>query len=73
MTNSTRRFSASLSLLLLVTLLGAVPPAEVRGGHLPSSTVVTLAGSFQDQIGCPGVWQEACPATQLSYESVPAS
>ena len=36
----------------------------------PSS--VTIAGSLQDELGCPGDWQPDCAATHLDYDAGPA-
>ena len=30
---------------------------------------VALVGSLQDELGCPGDWDPACPATELSYDA----
>jgi pullulanase-type alpha-1,6-glucosidase len=38
-------------------------PAVVEG---PNS--VTIAGSLQDELGCPGDWQPDCASTHLGYE-----
>lgn len=32
-------------------------------------TSVTLAGSFQDELSCPGDWQPECAATGLTYDA----
>jgi len=31
-------------------------------------SAVTIAGSLQEELGCPGDWQPECAATQLSYD-----
>ena len=41
---------------------GAADPA----GAAPST--VTIAGSFQSELGCPGDWQPECPLTQLTLD-----
>ena len=49
----------SVVLVAFVLLLGAAPAqAQER--------VVTLVGSLQSELGCPGDWQPECPATQLT-------
>ena len=32
-------------------------------------TTVTVAGSFQDELGCPGDWQPECTATNLTFDA----
>ncbi len=45
-----------------VGLAGGVP---ARADHTPVPDTVTLAGSLQSELGCPGDWQPGCPATHL--------
>ncbi|GAB4521208.1 MAG: pullulanase-type alpha-1,6-glucosidase [Anaerolineae bacterium] len=53
-----RRLSLLLSILLLaVSVVGAQPET------------VTLAGSFQDEVGCPGEWQPECADTQMTLNA----
>src|SRR5918992_4589907 len=47
----------------VVAFLAAVAPAQAN--HTPSPTTVTLVGSLQSELGCPGDWQPECPATVL--------
>ncbi len=42
-------------------LLLTVPSA--LGSHTPPPTGVTIAGSLQSELGCPGDWDPACAAT----------
>lgn len=42
--------------------------AEVSSGPSGGPASVTLAGSFQSELGCPGDWQPECVATQLRYD-----
>lgn len=42
-----------------------VPPTAAVAADL----VVTAAGSFNSEIGCPGDWQPDCQAAQLSKRS----
>ena len=44
-----------VSLLVLVALPGAA-----RADHTPLPTQVTLVGSLQSELGCPGDWQPEC-------------
>ncbi len=58
------------SQLVLLALAGAalvlLPVAS--GSHTPNPTVVTIAGSLQSELGCPGDWQAECAATHLTYD-----
>src|SRR2546425_6313841 len=57
----------------------AVLPALVAAGLLmipaptasptPNPTSVTIAGSLQSELGCPGDWQPDCAATHLAYDA----
>jgi hypothetical protein len=49
-----------VSLLVLVALPGAA-----RADHTPLPTQVTLVGSLQSELGCPGDWQPECLETGL--------
>jgi pullulanase-type alpha-1,6-glucosidase len=66
---SARRWkrTAALPLLaLLLTLLPAQRPAQAA-----SPTAVTIAGSFQQELGCPGDWQPdtaVCSLSKLTYD-----
>ncbi len=35
----------------------------------PAIPTVTIAGSLQDELGCPGDWQPDCAATHLTYDA----
>jgi pullulanase-type alpha-1,6-glucosidase len=37
--------------------------------HTPAPSSVTVAGSLQDELGCPGDWQPDCAATHLGFDS----
>ena len=59
-------------LLLIITLLvlsvsSAVEPA--RADHTPNPTSVTIAGSLQSELGCPGDWQPDCANTHLAFDA----
>jgi pullulanase-type alpha-1,6-glucosidase len=43
----------------------ASPPAD----HTPDPATVTIAGSLQSELGCPGDWQPECTATHLAYDA----
>jgi hypothetical protein len=53
--------------LLAVSLL-SIPAVSSRAGAV-TPTSVTVAGSFQSELGCPGDWQPDCPVTQLTYDA----
>jgi len=38
--------------------------------HTPPPSSVTLAGSLQSELGCPGDWQPDCAATHLGFDAV---
>ncbi len=44
---------------------------EIRAAAIvtPPPTSVTIAGNFQDELGCPGDWQPDCEATGLTYDA----
>ena len=46
--------------------LSVLPAQQARADHTPVPSTVTLAGSLQSELGCPGDWQAACASTHLS-------
>src|SRR6266508_5862320 len=56
-----------LLLLGIAVLTGAIPSA--LGSHTPAPSSVTIAGSLQSELGCPGDWDPGCAATHLSYDA----
>lgn len=57
-------------LALLVGLLSPLLPNQtVHADHTPDPASVTIAGSLQSELGCPGDWQPECAATHLAYDS----
>jgi pullulanase-type alpha-1,6-glucosidase len=58
------RTFAALALALLVPLA-----APARAAHTPPPTSVGIPGSYQSEVGCPGDWDPACAATQLTYDA----
>ncbi len=54
-------------LLVLISVLFCLPAAGAVGTPAPSS--VTIAGSLQSELGCPGDWQADCAATHLVYDA----
>src|SRR5687767_10246902 len=61
-------FAAALVLMagLVAVPAGSPPPARASDTPIPSS--VTVVGSLQSELGCPGDWQPECAATQLQRE-----
>ena len=55
--------------VLSVLLLIAVVPAIATADHTADPTTVTIAGSLQDELGCPGDWQPDCANTHLTYDA----
>src|SRR5918995_150557 len=59
--------------LVLVLVLGlAAATLDVAGQVSPAAAqpaTVTLAGSFQQELGCPADWQPECPATNLALDA----
>ena len=51
---------AALVLFAVASLAGAT--------HAAAPSSVTIAGSLQSELGCPGDWQPDCAATHLSYD-----
>ena len=70
---SQRRFRF-LTLILIFTLLFSSFSAQspVRASDTPDPTSVTIAGSLQSELGCPGDWQADCAATHLTYDATDA-
>ncbi len=56
-----------LSLLVLIT--GAIAPHPVSASHTSNPASVTIAGSLQSELGCPGDWDPACAAAHLVYDA----
>jgi len=65
------RLRVSLALLGLAAcallLPSGLPTADAS--HTPNPSSVTLAGSLQSELGCPGDWQPECGATHLNYDA----
>jgi hypothetical protein len=39
---------------------GPISPATVGAAHTPDPSTVTLVGSLQSELGCPGDWDPSC-------------
>ncbi len=51
---------------LFITIL--LPIILLASPSLAAPVSVTIAGSLQDELGCPGDWQPDCAATHLAYD-----
>ncbi len=70
MPRSLRRFryiSIAFALIVVGVALWMVTPAA-QAVHTPPPTSVTIAGSLQSELGCPGDWQPDCALTHLGYD-----
>ncbi|MCG8460523.1 MAG: pullulanase-type alpha-1,6-glucosidase [Holophagales bacterium] len=56
-------------LLLALAPAAAMLAMPAVADHTPQPAAVTVAGSLQDELGCPADWQPDCEATQLAYDS----
>jgi hypothetical protein len=65
------RWTALFALFGLVIATFALPgaPRVVRASDTPTPASVTIAGSFQSELGCPGDWQPECTVTRLVYDA----
>ena len=63
-----RYFATLIALLVIATALVAVS-APAGADHTADPTNVTIAGSLQDELGCPGDWDPACADTHLVYDA----
>lgn len=54
---------------LLIPIVGAIlgVSAPIAGASTPTS--VTVVGSLQSELGCPGDWDPACIATHLAFDA----
>jgi glycosidase len=60
---SRRILGAALALGLTVSTVALIGPAAAE----PAS--VTIAGSFQSELGCPGDWMPECALTHLTFDA----
>ncbi len=58
---------------VLAILLGVISPilptGRVSASDTPDPTSVTIVGSLQSELGCPGDWQPECAATYLVFDA----
>jgi hypothetical protein len=57
---------AVLPVLLSCVLAGLALAPQASADHTTMPASVTLVGSLQSELGCPGDWQPGCPATALT-------
>ena len=57
--------SMGAALAGLAVLIAMLPAAPAAADHTPVPQAVTLVGSLQEELGCPGDWQPECAATHL--------
>ncbi|MDX6253022.1 MAG: hypothetical protein QOF10_6382, partial [Kribbellaceae bacterium] len=58
------RFTAGVTAVAVVALgLGTATPAPAR---VAADRVITIAGSLQSELGCPGDWTPSCPQSELA-------
>src|SRR5215217_5657764 len=62
-----RYFISCLSLITLIA--GVLAPTPALASHTANPSSVTIAGSLQSELGCPGDWQPDCAATHLTYDA----
>ena len=55
---------APLALAIALVLLPAA-----TASHTPAPANVTIGGSLQSELGCPGDWQPDCAAAHLTYDA----
>ena len=53
---------------ILVSTVLSLGTAAVQADHTTTPASVAIAGSLQDELGCPGDWQPECAATELIEE-----
>src|SRR5829696_6050230 len=58
-----------ITTILLSSFLSLKPTKDVKASHTSNPSNVTVAGSLQSELGCPGDWQADCAATHLAYDA----
>ena len=58
--------SALLVIAVVLALLGGLPAPSAVAADTPLPTSVTVVGSLQSELGCPGDWAPDCAATHLT-------
>jgi glycosidase len=55
--------------LAAVLLVGILLAGTVAADHTPDPASVTIAGSLQSELGCPGDWQPECANTHIAFDA----
>ena len=63
--DSMTRFRVAVLAVAAVSVVSLVGLAPAQADHTPVPGVVTLVGSLQSELGCPGDWQPECAQTRL--------
>ena len=64
------RLGLLTSFVLTALALSLAPRLWVAlASHTPQPSTVTIAGSLQSELGCPGDWQPECGNTHLTYDA----
>jgi pullulanase-type alpha-1,6-glucosidase len=63
--DSMTRFRVAVLAVAAVCVVSLVGLAPAQADHTPAPGVVTLVGSLQSELGCPGDWQPECAQTRL--------
>lgn len=61
-----RRYAGLAAGVLAGPFLAGLVPLPALADHSPTPRSVTLVGSLQSELGCPGDWQPECAATALT-------
>ena len=56
---------ALVGLAVAAVAATTLPAQQAAADHTPLPDTVTLVGSLQSELGCPGDWQPECDATHL--------
>jgi glycosidase len=59
----------TISAFMIVVLSLSLRVQVTRASHTPNPTSVTVPGSFQSELGCPGDWQPECANTHLTFDA----
>ena len=60
------RLRWAIGLVVLGLLAVLLPAQRAAADHTPIPSTVTLVGSLQSELGCPGDWQPECATTHLT-------
>ncbi len=63
-----RRLLPLTGLLLVLAVMTGISLAQDNPDGYPEPSTVTVAGTVQSLLGCPGDWQPECEATMLTFD-----